>query len=235
MVALAGISTCAWAADEPDVSNLSLVGVAEVDGVSYASLIDSRNGDHYLPSTRSAEGGLELVGVTGDQSATIRQNGRTFFFRLDEQGEQSTDGAAVTVVVTTTVGSSTDGSVPTPPPGAKLPLVFQSGDMKGMNLSDAQKSAITRLRQQFLAALATGGGAGSSTTASATATASTSGQETNTQTQDESNGGDQSVPHDPRFQNWLTAQEISDATFQMEFGTEAFNLYEMSLQSKSPR
>ena len=77
------------------------------------------------------------------------------------------------------------------------------------------------LQQQFLAAI--GEGSGASTTASQTASVPVG--------QADPNSVDPSL--DPPFQNWLTAQEKSDAVFQMEFGMEAFNLYSMALQSKS--
>ncbi len=217
-------------ADQVDVSKLTLVGIAEVDGVTYASLYDARNGEHFLTSSKGADERFELVGVTENESATIRQNGQTFLLRLS----WSTEAVPVESEATTPVvqnipqPGSVEATAPKPPEGGKLPLVFQVGNLSKLDLSDDQKATITRLRQQFVGAI----GGGSAAVASP-AVSLLSGQDAATPaTPAASTLAPVAAPVDPPYQNWLTAQEKSDADFKMLFGQQAFNLSQMGPQSK---
>jgi hypothetical protein len=215
-------------AEQVDVSELTLVGIAEADGVTYASLYDAQNGEHFLASTKSADGGLELVAVTEGESATIRQNGRSFLLRLSwpaATAELANDVARPTETVQNIpLPGSVEAATPKPPPNGKLPLVFQTGDLAKLNLSDEQKAAITRLRQQFVAAIGGGpaavaGGITSTTSEpDAAALPATTTALPSTAT----------PAPEPPYQDWLTAQEKSDAEFVMLFGQEAFNLSQMA-------
>jgi hypothetical protein len=61
------VSTPEAAPESPDYA---LVGVAEFDGVYYASLIDQKNQEHFLISTAKPARGLTLVSVTPGQGNT---------------------------------------------------------------------------------------------------------------------------------------------------------------------
>jgi hypothetical protein len=206
-------------------AGITLVGVAEQGGVVYVSLFDNATGDHFLPSTKAPDGGYELVSITEDQDAIVRHNGHSFRLRMGVTGDATPVGegpsqASIQVPNLPRPGSD-EAVVPTSPPGAKLPLVFQSDQVKGMIFSDDQKAIIGRLRGQFLATIGTGansnaiasGPAATNTTTSSAATAATSSSAVPTQT-------------------WISAQEYNDEIFRMLFGTQAFNAYEMGLGSK---
>ena len=226
MVLLLATRALALAEDQtPGASGLTFVGVAEQGGVVYVSLFDNTTGDHFLPSTKASDGGYELMSITEDQDAIVRHNGQSFRLRMGVPDDPTpvADGpsqASIQVPNLPRPGSD-EAVMPTSPPGAKLPLVFQSDQVKGMIFSDDQKAIITRLRGQFLAAIGIGAnsnaiasvpGATNTTTPSA-ATAATSSSATPTQT-------------------WISAQEYNDEIFRMLFGTQAFNAYEMGLGSK---
>jgi len=217
-------------ADQVDVSKLTLVGIAEVDGVTYASLYDARNGEHFLTSSKGADERFELVGVIENESATIRQNGQTYLLRLSWPAEAVPVEAEATAPVAQNIPlpGSVEATAPKPPEGAKLPLVFQVGNLAKLDLSDDQKAAITRLRQQFVGAI----GGGSAAVAS-TAVSTVSGQDAATPaTAAASSLVPTAAPVDPPYQNWLTAQEKSDAEFTMLFGEQAFILSQMGAQGK---
>ena len=214
-------------ADQVNVSQLTLVGIAEVDGVTYASLYDAANGKHFLTSSKDAYDGLELVSVAEQESATIRQDGQTFLLRLSWPSGAVPVAGEVTVAQEIPLPGSVEATAPRPPEGANLPLVFQVGDLAKLNLSDGQKATIVRLRQQFVAAV--GGGSGG-TVNQAGATVSEQDVAAPT-TLPAGPLSPTTAPVDPPYQNWLTAQEKSDAEFVMLFGQEAFNLSQMSAPS----
>jgi len=209
-------------------ANLTLVGVAQADGVTYASVVDAQTGEHFLPSTRAADGGVELLEVTAEQDAVIRQNGQSYVLKLGWPQGTGTAGNVPPPVPVAQAISRDPTAPPPPPPGAKLPLVFQSGDLKRFHLTDAQKAAILQLRQQFLAAIAGDPAPGATTSPSAVTAHSSTTAATATDSGDAS-----STSATPWFQDWPSAQEESDARFKMLFGYEAFNQYEMELQSTS--
>ena len=65
----------------------SLVGVAEIDGVSYASLIEKQNQNHLLISTDKPVNGLALNSIThkpdGDTYATLTRDGQPLTLKLE--------------------------------------------------------------------------------------------------------------------------------------------------------
>jgi len=218
-------------ADQVDVSQLTLVGVAEADGVTYASLYNAQNGEHFLTSSKDSDNGLELVAVASNESATIRQNGQTFLLRLSwpNAAEPVDVEAAASIVQDVPLPGSVEATAPKPPEGGRLPLVFQVGNLAKLNLSDEQKAVIARLRQQFAGAV----GGGSAAVASPAAS-TVSGQDTASPTTAATRSlAPVSAPVDLPYQNWLTAQEKSDAQFVMLFGEQAFNLSQMGIGAKS--
>ncbi len=239
LVAFFVLSAKAFAESPVATSDLVLVGVAQSDGVTYASVVDAQTGERFLPSTRGADGGIELVEITADEDAILRQNGRSFLVHL---GWASGTASVSNVIPQPTAVSqniarpgANETTTPTPPPGEKLPLVFQSGDLKGFNLTDDQKAMIVRLRQQFLASI---GGTGSSPAAALAPggpTSTSTGENPSSpasQGATDGNAGSSSAAAPTPTQVWETAQEQSDDLFKMLFGTEAFNLYEMGLAPK---
>jgi hypothetical protein len=219
-------------ADQVDVSQLTLVGIAEADGVTYASLYNAQNGEHFLTSSKDAYDGLELVSVASEESATIRQNGQTYLLRLSwpaATAQVADDGAQpVPTAQDIPLPGSVEATAPKPPEGAKLPLVFQVGNLAKLNLSDDQKAAMGRLRQQFTAAV----GGGSAAAVIQASPAASEPSATAPETPATSSPVATTAVTSPPYQNWLTAQETSDAQFVMLFGQEAFNLSQMGSQSK---
>jgi hypothetical protein len=78
--------------DLPDKSfEYSLVGIAQIDGVSYASLIDKSNSNHFLLATDAkAIQGLRLISVTsgpdtGKTVATFQKNDEFFTLSLNQE------------------------------------------------------------------------------------------------------------------------------------------------------
>ncbi len=211
---------------DPVASGLTLVGVAEQGGVVYVSLFDKATGGHFLPSTKAPDGGYELVSITEDQDAIVRHNGQSFRLRMGVTGDATPVGegpfqASIPVPNIPRPGSDEGAVVPTSPPGAKLPLVFQSDQVKGLILSDDQKAIISRLRGQFLATI----GEGANTVAIASASAATNATTSSATTAATSSSATPA-------QTWISAQEYNDEIFRMLFGAQAFNAYEEGLGSK---
>jgi hypothetical protein len=81
----------------PDSPDYSLVGVAEIDGVSYASLIEKQNNKHFLIATDKSVGGLMLTSITrnpngSDTYAVVQKDGQTITLKL-EQATAAAPGA----------------------------------------------------------------------------------------------------------------------------------------------
>jgi hypothetical protein len=225
VLALAAPAMARAEAPAGDVSKLALVGVAEQGGVAYASLFDYATGEHFLPSTKSPDGGYELVSVTDDENAVVRYNGQSIRLHLGLVGggtlvATAPSSAAFAEQHIARPGSD-EAATPTPPPGAKLPLVFQSGDLSRLHLTDEQKSTIYRLRGQFLAAI--GAGYLSPATASTAAATPTATSSVSSPTSASSS--------DPTA-TWNSAQERSDDIFKMLYGYQAFNAYELAVQAQ---
>ena len=75
--------------DAPAASpDYDLVGIAQIDGVSYASLIDKNNNNqHFLISGDHPAEGVSLVSITrgqnaGDTTAVIQKNGQSLTLKL---------------------------------------------------------------------------------------------------------------------------------------------------------
>jgi hypothetical protein len=85
----------------------SLVGIAEIDGISYASLIDKQSQEHFLLCSDKPDRGLTLISIkrgqdTSDTTAII----------------QKKDGESITLKLETVVAASTPG----PPTVFPLPM-----------------------------------------------------------------------------------------------------------------
>jgi hypothetical protein len=111
----------------PGSPDYALVGIAEFDGISYASIIDkkSQNQEHILLSSEKDADGLKLVSVTRGQdaegtTAVVLKNGETLTLKLDPSA-----------------GSPAPGMTPVPAPVITMPgsvpaqTPFQSGGSTG--------------------------------------------------------------------------------------------------------
>jgi len=72
----------------PESTDYALVGIAEFDGIPYASLIDKKSQEHFLVSGDKPARGLTLTSVTpgkngSDTFATIQQNGQPLILKLE--------------------------------------------------------------------------------------------------------------------------------------------------------
>ena len=237
LMALAAFMASARSDSPVDTSHLTLVGIAEANGTTYASLVDAQTGKHFIPSSRSADNGLELVSVREGEDAVIRQNGQSFVLKLgwpDGTGSEVNDvpRPEASPIAQYIPRPGTDPNAPpTPPPGEKLPLVFQARDLSSFDLTDAQKGIISRLRQQFVAAVS--GGAGSAGSSAAVLAGATVDAAPDTVTPVSSPPVAPPSAADP-IPRWESAQEQSDDIFKMLFGYQAFNAYEMNLHRSPP-
>jgi hypothetical protein len=71
----------------PESPDYDLVGVAQFDGVSYASLVDKHNQQHFLVSGDKPDHGVTLVSITrghdsGDTTAVVEKDGQTLTLTL---------------------------------------------------------------------------------------------------------------------------------------------------------
>src|ERR1700677_391923 len=102
----------------PDSPDFMLVGVASVDGVSYASVIDKKTQQHFLVSTDKASDGLTLTSITPahdgiDTTAVVQKDGAPITPTL--QPEPAGPGGAPGV-------AAINAPVPQPMPGAALQI-----------------------------------------------------------------------------------------------------------------
>jgi hypothetical protein len=70
-------------------ADYAMVGVAQFDGVSYASLIDKQTNEHFLVSSDKPARGLVLVSVarghdSSDMSAVIQNGPKTISLKLEQ-------------------------------------------------------------------------------------------------------------------------------------------------------
>jgi len=74
---------------EADVSpDYSLVGIARIDGVFYASLIDKQSNEHFLLTSDAPVRGLKLVSITpghdaASSTAVMQRNGESLTLKLE--------------------------------------------------------------------------------------------------------------------------------------------------------
>jgi hypothetical protein len=72
----------------PESPDFSLVGIAEFDGISYASIINKKDREHYLVSSDKDAGGLKLISITRGSDAAgtmalLQRNGAPLTLKLD--------------------------------------------------------------------------------------------------------------------------------------------------------
>jgi hypothetical protein len=230
----------------PASFDYSLVGLARFDGVSYASLLNTKTQEHVFLSTANPEGGLKLSSITTDNdplgpSAWIQNNGVSILLKLgsgafqvpaksptasvtDSQASVPFSAASLSSILPMP-GAAKPASL-NPPPGGSLPLVFRPVNSKALNLTGDQQAIINQLRQSFVDAV--NGPNANSTNAQATSSP-------NGNTNDSSGASQNATTPAQQLQNWRSAQELSDDLFKMRFGYQAFNQYQMSvIQQNTP-
>jgi hypothetical protein len=77
-----------------------LVGIATIGGVSYASVIERQDQEHFLISTEEATRGLKLLSLKpgengGDTFATVQKDGQTLTLKLEQPPANAPGVAAV--------------------------------------------------------------------------------------------------------------------------------------------
>jgi hypothetical protein len=71
----------------PESPDYMLVGIANVEGISYASLIDAHNQDHFLISSDKPTRGLTLTSITrshDDTYAAVQKDGQSITLKLEQ-------------------------------------------------------------------------------------------------------------------------------------------------------
>jgi hypothetical protein len=147
----------------------ALVGVAQFDGISYASLIDRQTKFHLLLSTAKPEQRLKLISVGGDDSpfgpsAVIESEGVSIRLKVVAYGDIDLPASAVPASFASFNPASIlpapgfdKVAAPAPPPGATLPLVFQATDPKKLKFTAEQQKAVDQLRRNFVQAISAAG------------------------------------------------------------------------------
>jgi hypothetical protein len=76
----------------PESSDYALVGIAQFDGISYASLVDKKSQEHFLLAGNKPANGLTLLSITpghggADTVAVVRKNGDSIRLKLQGSGD----------------------------------------------------------------------------------------------------------------------------------------------------
>ena len=114
----------------PASPDYSLVGIAEFDGISYASIIDKKNNqEHFLISSDQDSHGLKLVSVTRGKDADstlamLQKNGEPIILKLDSSTGPPTAGGPGTSSIPTPI-IQMPGAVP--PQTSSRPAYFAPG------------------------------------------------------------------------------------------------------------
>jgi hypothetical protein len=106
----------------------TMVGIANVDGVSYASLVETKNQEHFLISTDKATRGLTLGKITlghngSDTYASVLKDGQTLTLKLEQAPAAAPTPGAPPGVVTGNAPVQPGSIIPNiPMPGANPTL-----------------------------------------------------------------------------------------------------------------
>ncbi len=73
----------------PDSPDYSLWGIAQIDGISYASVTNKQNSEHYLLATDKPDHGLTLVSIkrgadTSGTVAVVQKDGQLITLKLEQ-------------------------------------------------------------------------------------------------------------------------------------------------------
>ena len=122
----------------PESPDYSLVGIAEFDGISYASIIDKKNNqEHFLISSDQDSHGLKLVSVTRGKDADstvamLQKNGEPLLLKLDTSAGAPAAGGPGTASIPTPVLQMPGAAPPQAPvrptyfaPGQPPPVTYR--------------------------------------------------------------------------------------------------------------
>lgn len=109
----------------PESADYALVGIAQIDGVSYASLTDKKSSEHFLLASDKPVHGLKLVSITSGKdaassSATVEKDGKSMTLKL-EQGPPPAAIPAPPQPQGVPPGAIPGSIVPPQPPGNRPP------------------------------------------------------------------------------------------------------------------
>ena len=142
-------------ASVPPDSSYALVGLAKVDGIVYACLLDRVKNEHFVLSNQITHDGLSLVSVSpldaSVLSIVVRKGPRTLTLGLGGGEPPLSTTASTQTTITTVKSASPDRalSLPTPPRGAPLPLLFRASASE-IALDANQQTAVKQLRGDFI-------------------------------------------------------------------------------------
>ena len=200
-----------------------LTGVAELEGVSYASLIDQKNKSHILLASDKPMANLKLISISRNRSmitAVVDQGGRRITVQLQESSgfvaAQAANSAAASApgnaanamtnaasVKTTAGASKADISIPMPGANQQTPSIFSMAPRGG---------------SVPVAYMMAGSGAASLT---ADQQAGVQQIEDTFQQAVSQTGGDTSSSQYRK--TWATAQELADEQLKALIGAQAYN------------
>jgi hypothetical protein len=127
--------------DTTESADYALVGIAQIDGVSYASLIEKQNQNHLLISSDKPINGLTLNSIShkagGDTYATLIHDGQPLTLKLE--------------ALAANAGLQGGGTVNAPPmPGSMAPnsIVTPNIQMPGANIQSARP--LIRIRRPII-------------------------------------------------------------------------------------
>ena len=110
------VATADAVEDSPDYS---LVGIAEIDGVSYASLIEKQNQEHFLISSQKDKPvrGLVLLTIShgqggSDTYANVQKDGQTITLKLEQVAQAP--GAPQVITMPNAMPSNVIQQIPMP-------------------------------------------------------------------------------------------------------------------------
>jgi hypothetical protein len=102
-----------------------LVGFAQVDGISYASLIERQNQEHFLISSDKPTKGITLTSITrghdgSDTYAVVKKDGQSITLKLEQASAPAAVPSAPSTNTVAMPGSMTP-QIPIPGAGAPFP------------------------------------------------------------------------------------------------------------------
>jgi hypothetical protein len=109
----------------PESPDYALVGIAEFDGISYASIIDkkSQNQEHILLSSEKDADGLKLVSVARGKdaestTAVVLKNGESLPLKLDPSAGSPAPGMTPVPAPVITMPGAVPAQTPVQPPAS---------------------------------------------------------------------------------------------------------------------
>jgi len=95
----------------------TLVGITQLEGVAYASVIDTHSGDHFLISSEKAIKGMKLISITRshngtDTFASVQKDGQPLNLKLQSAPATAAAGA----------NPGEQPPIVIPPPGQNIPM-----------------------------------------------------------------------------------------------------------------